>query len=46
MAAQTVPIPMHQGTLQQASGTDVAIIGAGIIGLFNALQYAKRGFGL
>lgn len=28
----------------RATVTDVAIIGAGIVGLFNALQYAKRGF--
>jgi 2-polyprenyl-6-methoxyphenol hydroxylase-like FAD-dependent oxidoreductase len=29
---------------QEAPRTEVAIIGAGIVGLFNALQYAKRGF--
>lgn len=28
----------------KASVADVAIMGAGIVGLFNALQYAKRGF--
>ena len=28
----------------EAATTDVAIMGAGIVGLFNALQYAKRGF--
>ncbi|WP_395857263.1 hypothetical protein [Cystobacter fuscus] len=37
---------MEQATQEQARAVDadVAIMGAGIVGLFNALQYAKRGF--
>ncbi|EPX56069.1 hypothetical protein D187_007411 [Cystobacter fuscus DSM 2262] len=37
---------MEQATQGQAQvvDADVAIMGAGIVGLFNALQYAKRGF--
>src|SRR5438105_10152192 len=38
--------PEHsaQSEYSRRRRTEVAIIGAGIVGLFNALQFAKRGF--
>lgn len=37
------PIESHHASLPPAS-TEITIMGAGIVGLFNTLQYAKRGF--